>query len=244
MPPSQAHSRQTLEHLTVPTRADAHAGGHSAAHPFAHSRALPPSAGPFKRSRASTLESHLHKGPCARVHAHRHSALHTQTLAYSILKSRAHSGLGVWERKERWNLGERNGGGPDIGAGDAAGGGGDPGAHLLQESWEGELAKSTELPHTTAPPPPPPQERISLEAWLREGDRTTSSGFPKEGRGPGWRGLESRSRLLVARRGLSRLARKRGRSQRVREGVGVVGKSILAVPTLPRRAAGARGPTD
>lgn len=89
-----------------------------------------------------------------------------------------------------------------------------------------------------------PQERISLEAWLREGDRTTSSGFPKEGRGPGWRGLESRSRLLVARRGLSRLARKRGRSQRVREGVGVVGKSILAVPTLPRRAAGAHGPTD
>lgn len=208
-----------------------------------HTQVPSPFRGRFKRSRASTLESHLHKCPCARVHAHRHSILHTKTLAYAILIVARTLGLGSGNGREGEILGERNGGGLDIDAGDAAGGGGDPGAHLLRESWEGELAKSTGLPHTTTPPPPL-QGRISLEARLREGDRTPSSGFPKEGRGPGWRGLESRSRLLVARRGLSRLARKRGRSQRVREGVGVVGKSILAVPTLPRRAAGAHGPTD
>lgn len=104
----------------------------------------------------------------------------------------------------------------------------------------GDLDTSAAFLYTTSPPP----EGISLDAWRREGDRTQTSGFPKEGWGPEWRGLKSRSRLLVAGKGLSRQAWKRGRSQRVREGVGVVGKGFLTVPTLPRRAAGAHGPTD
>lgn len=69
-----------------------------------------------------------------------------------------------------------------------------------QKVGRGELGKSTGFPYTTAHTPPP--EGISLEAWRREGDRTQSSGSPKKERGPGWRGLESGSRLLVARKQL------------------------------------------
>lgn len=55
---------QTLAHLTFPTGADTPAGGHSAAHPFAHSRAPhphPPLPRAYKKVASEHSESHLPK---------------------------------------------------------------------------------------------------------------------------------------------------------------------------------------
>lgn len=149
---------------------------------------------------------------CALDLAHTNSCIY-----YSYSRTLWVRGLGTERKEESWSFprgeGQRRGTSQRWGVGRR---------EMTQEpisSWKVgwvKPQKSMRFRNTYAPP----QERFSLVAWCRKSNVAQPLGSTRVGRGPEWSGLKNLSRLLVASKGLSRQASKRGRSQRVREGGG------------------------